>query len=87
METQQSNVGRDGSPNAPDSHDLTSLYHALEREAVTALAHRYWRDRGCPEGSALEDWLRAEQDVHRQTELGFSVHDCYQFGPVLHLPH
>jgi hypothetical protein len=87
MESQQAYVCQGDSANSPDRHDLTSLYRALERQAVAALANRYWRNRGCPEGSAVEDWLQAEQDVHRQIELGYSVHDFYQFGPVLQLPH
>jgi Protein of unknown function (DUF2934) len=30
-------------------------------EAVAKLAYQLWLDRGCPEGSPEEDWLRAEQ--------------------------
>lgn len=36
---------------------------AAEREEIERLAHSYWEARGCPEGSAEEDWFRAEQEV------------------------
>jgi hypothetical protein len=36
---------------------------AAEREEIEHLAHAYWEARGCPEGTAEEDWLRAEQEV------------------------
>jgi hypothetical protein len=36
---------------------------AVDREEVERLAHSYWEARGCPEGSAEEDWFRAEQEV------------------------
>ena len=32
--------------------DLVALYAALEHEAITALAYRYWQERGCPDGSS-----------------------------------
>ena len=50
--------------------DLTSLSAALEQEKIAVLAHRHWHERGCPEGSAEEDWFRAEQDIHKQAEFG-----------------
>lgn len=30
-------------------------------EEVRRLAYEYWLARGCPDGSAEEDWFRAEQ--------------------------
>ncbi len=38
----------------------------LEREEIARLAFQYWQERGCPEGSPDEDWLRAEADVRKQ---------------------
>jgi hypothetical protein len=66
--------------------DLTSLRAALEHDAITALAHRYWRERGCPEGSAAEDWFRAEHDFHDRVEFG-EFPDSFEVGVVLRLPH
>lgn len=36
--------------------DLTCIRQEVER-----LAYFLWQNRGCPEGSADEDWYRAEQ--------------------------
>jgi len=41
---------------------------APDREQIALLAFRYWQERGCPEGSPEEDWLRAETDL--QTQAG-----------------
>jgi len=43
--------------------DGGKLESALTRETVEKLAYQYWLDRGCPEGSAAEDWLRAERTL------------------------
>jgi len=67
-------------------NDLCSLYAALEHDAIAGLAHWYWQERGCPDGSAAEDWFRAEQDFHNKIEFGYSP-DYYEVGPVLRLPH
>ena len=32
-------------------------------QEIAALAERYWLDRGRPEGSPEQDWLRAEHDL------------------------
>ena len=76
---------------APDEerasrHDLISWHAALERDAIIALAHHYWHERGCPEGSAEEDWFRAERDFHNRIEFGCFA-DYFEVGVVLRLPH
>ena len=32
-------------------------------DEIATLAHELWQARGCPYGSAEEDWLRAESEV------------------------
>jgi hypothetical protein len=32
-------------------------------DQIALLAYAYWEERGCPSGSAEEDWLRAEQEI------------------------
>ena len=32
-------------------------------ESIAVLAYSYWLDRGCGDGSAEEDWLRAENEL------------------------
>jgi hypothetical protein len=59
---------------------------ALEHEAIAAIAHHYWQERGCPEGSAAEDWFRAEQDFHNRIEFGYFP-DYFEVGVPLQLPH
>lgn len=36
---------------------------APEPEQVASLAYTLWQQRGCPEGSPEEDWLRAEEEL------------------------
>ncbi|MGD0302210.1 MAG: DUF2934 domain-containing protein [Bryobacteraceae bacterium] len=45
--------------------DLNALLAALEHERIEALAYSFWQERGCPEGSPDEDWLRAEQHIRQ----------------------
>ena len=42
-------------PVAENSEDL--------RGRIAALAYSYWEVRGCPDGSAEEDWYRAEAEL------------------------
>ena len=35
------------------------------RERIARLAYSYWEERGCPHGSADEDWYRAEEELRR----------------------
>jgi hypothetical protein len=34
-----------------------------DEEKITALAHKYWEEEGCPEGRAAEHWARAESEI------------------------
>ena len=36
---------------------------ALKTEEIAFLAYSYWEARGCQDGSADEDWLRAEEEL------------------------
>jgi hypothetical protein len=33
------------------------------REEIAQLAEKYWAERGWPEGSPEQDWLRAEKEL------------------------
>lgn len=37
--------------------------------AIAELARSFWKARGCPEGSAEEDWYRAEQQLRTKISL------------------
>jgi len=40
-------------------------------EEIARLAYSYWEARGCPHGSSLEDWLRAERDLRDRGDSQF----------------
>jgi hypothetical protein len=35
----------------------------LDHVCIAALAYAMWQSRGCPEASAVEDWLNAEREL------------------------
>jgi hypothetical protein len=63
----------------PESQGGHGKLDSLTKETVERLAYQYWLDRGCPEGSAAEDWLQAERTLLRtaasagQSETGRGV--------------
>jgi len=46
------------------------LDSVTERAEVEQLAYSLWEARGCPPGSAEEDWFRAEEEIRRRRALG-----------------
>jgi Protein of unknown function (DUF2934) len=40
-----------------------------EHRTIGELAYRIWQDRGCPEGSAEQDWLDAEKQLGAEKQL------------------
>jgi hypothetical protein len=38
----------------------------LSQHEIANLAYEFWVDRGCPHGSADEDWLRAERELRKR---------------------
>jgi len=47
----------------PEQHEVDEdgLFPTLEQ--IARRAHELWIKRGCPEGSAEQDWLQAEQEL------------------------
>jgi hypothetical protein len=41
----------------------TAAAAAPSREEIARLAEKFWAERGWPEGSPEQDWLRAEQEL------------------------
>lgn len=41
---------------------------ALGEEAIARLAYQLWLERGSPEGSAEDDWFRAEKALRATSE-------------------
>lgn len=47
----------------PEQHevDQEGLFPSIEQ--IARRAHQLWVKKGCPEGSAEQDWLQAEQEL------------------------
>jgi Protein of unknown function (DUF2934) len=48
----------------PEHHPLVPEHEDLEE--IRRRAHRLWVARGCPEGSADQDWHRAERELRAE---------------------
>jgi hypothetical protein len=48
-------------PRIKTTDEITTDSAAMDPKAIEKLAYHYWMERGCPEGSAAEDWFRAER--------------------------
>lgn len=60
----QSVNDRKGQPMSKESSPSSPIgVHSDEEAEIAALAYRFYREEGCPEGKAHEHWLRAEQEV------------------------
>jgi hypothetical protein len=35
-------------------------------EAIAQIAYSFWESRGCQDGAAIEDWLRAEHEYRQR---------------------
>lgn len=47
------------------THELDA---ALLHNEIARLAHAFWEERGCGDGSAEQDWLEAERQL-QETQL------------------
>lgn len=47
--------------------------HLSAQQQIEERAHELWRAGGCCDGSALSDWLRAEQEVLEQFVLAYAL--------------
>jgi hypothetical protein len=60
-------------PAGPETETTTAVSNISEvsvdpsRDEIARLAYLFWLDRGCQHGSAEEDWIRAEQQLRRQS--------------------
>lgn len=61
-------------PTAWNADTTVTARRAPEFDEIASLAHSYWEARGCPGGSAEEDWRRAEEDLKsRHNSVGASA--------------
>jgi hypothetical protein len=56
---EQSRQALEHSPGAAAGHGIAAFGH----DDIAALAHELWQGRGCPEGSAEEDWHQAVKQL------------------------
>ena len=49
------------------SHDHPLISDAPDIDEIKRLAHALWMERGCPHGSADQDWYRAEQELRAKS--------------------
>ena len=49
-----------------DSVAAISQLAVVSRESIEQLAHQFWAQRGYEHGNALQDWLRAEQELRER---------------------
>jgi len=52
-----------------ESISLSALARHFEYEVeVASLARQYYEEEGCPEGRALQHWVRAENEIRKRHE-------------------
>ena len=55
-----------------EATDLGIEHRTLDQEAIARLAYFYWEERGCPNDSPDEDWLRAEAELRHRVAAAAS---------------
>jgi Protein of unknown function (DUF2934) len=50
-----------------DPSDMAGQDHNPRK--IAQLAYSYWEERGCPYGSAEEDWFRAERELYGDSSV------------------
>ena len=48
---------------------LEKMSEPKNQQLIAALAYEFWQARGCPDGTAEEDWFRAEQEIAASKEM------------------
>jgi hypothetical protein len=61
METRSDGADGVGMPRAADS--VPARGDCVRHDEIARLAYVLWEARGRPEGSAEEDWIRAEEEL------------------------
>ena len=68
MKTQeeQMQTARESGHRSDEATDLGNEHTTLDQEAIARLAYFYWEERGCPNDSPDEDWLRAQAELRNR---------------------
>ena len=53
----------------PEQHEVRDQpdLGAVSNDEIAETAYHLWRQRGCPEGSAEQDWFEALEQLRKQT--------------------
>ena len=51
----------------PDTRPVPT--ETVDEGAIAARAYELWQARGCPVGSPETDWLQAEEELRKRTEI------------------
>ena len=54
---------RDQSAESDGPSRVLVMVDVPDRNEIAELAYQLWVNRGCPEGSPDQDWLRAEEEL------------------------
>jgi hypothetical protein len=63
---EQVHTARESGHRSDEATDLGIENRMLDQEAIARLAYFYWEERGCPNDSPDEDWLRAEAELRNR---------------------
>jgi hypothetical protein len=63
---EHTHTARESSHRSNEATDLGIEHRTLDQEAIARLAYFYWEERGCPNDSPDEDWLRAEAELRNR---------------------
>ena len=68
MKTQEEQVhtARGSSHRSDEATALGIEHRTLDQDAIARLAYSYWEERGYPNDSPDEDWLRAEAELRNR---------------------
>ena len=52
-----------------DPNTRPVLTETVDEGAIAVRAYELWQARGCPGGSPETDWLQAEEELRKRTEI------------------
>jgi hypothetical protein len=69
------------------ANTATSDWQSLRHRLIERRAYERWKAKGCPSGTALQDWSEAEAEVDTELELGRWSYLCRTRIPTEIVPH
>jgi hypothetical protein len=69
------------------ANTATSDSQSLRHRLIERRAYERWRAKGCPSGTALQDWLEAEAELDTELEMERWSYLCRTQTPAEIIPH